>query len=231
MSNGEPRSAVTGTLPIDDRTKVHRYHWLQLTERSDLYDVLDAGLVAHVGFVTDAGPMVIPMAYARDGDSLLMHGSTAAGVNRGAGAGLDLAVTITILDGLVYAASLYDSTLNYRCATVFGRAEPVPDAQKETAVRLISERLMPGRWAEVRPPTKKELAATRVLRLSLESASVKVRSGPPSDEPEPGVWTGELPLHTSVGVPIRQAGVTAEVPESVSAAQVHLAGHLGEGRE
>lgn len=202
-------------LEVSDRTAVHRYKWLQRIDRESLLAVLDEGLVAHVGFTTPAGPAVIPMAYARDGDSLLMHGSTGAGLNRAGSTGIELAATVTILDGLVYATSLYESTLNYRCVCVFGVAEPVADDEREPAMRLISERLMPGRWSEVRPPTRKELAATRVLRLGLATASVKIRSGPPTDEPEPGVWTGELPLFQQAGAPLPQPGVAADLPGSL----------------
>lgn len=210
-------------LPASERTQVHRYKQYQRTSRDELYQVLDAGLVAHIGFVSDAGPMVIPMAYARDGDSLLVHGSTGAGVSRGAVAGAELAVTITILDGLVYAASLYDSTLNYRCATVYGTACGVEEDEKLRALRLISQRLMPGRWDEVRAPTAKELAATCVLRLPLGTASVKIRSGPPEDEPRSGTWTGELPFTVSVGTPRPQPGVDTAVPPSVTGARRLLA--------
>lgn len=214
-----PAHASSPVLPIDSRTQVHRYKQYQRTDRDELYQVLDAGLVAHIGFAGEAGPMVIPMAYARDGDSLLVHGSTGAGVNRGAVAGAELAATITILDGLVYAASLFDSTLNYRCAIVYGKAADVPGAEKERALRLISERLMPGRWDEVRPPTAKELAATCVLSLPLRTASVKIRSGPPEDEPQSGTWTGELPFAMSVGDPRVQPGVDTAEPPSVSQAR------------
>jgi len=192
---------------------------LQRTERESLLAVLDEGLVAHVGFATPAGPSVIPMAYARDGNSLLMHGSTAAGVNRSAVTGIEMAATVTILDGFVYAATLYDSTLNYRCVCVFGVAEPVADDEREHAMRLISERLMPGRWAEVRPPTRKELAATRVLRLTLATSSIKIRSGPPTGDPKPGVWTGELPLFQRTGSPVPQPGAATDIPGSLLEAQ------------
>lgn len=206
-------------LPVTERTTVHRYKWLQRTDRASLHAILDDGLVAHVGFSTPSGPAVIPMAYARDGDSLLMHGSTGAGVNRAGGSGIEMAATITILDGLVFATSLYDSTLNYRCVCAFGVAEAVADDAREEAVRLISERLMPDRWSEVRPPTRKELAATKILRLPLDTASVKVRTGPPSGEPEAGIWTGELPLFQQAGLPIPQLGVRIATPPSVSKAQ------------
>jgi len=212
------------SLPVTERTTVHRYAQFQTTSRADLYAVLDEGLVAHVGFQTAHGPVVIPMAYARDGEFLLMHGSTGSGLGRTAGAGVDLAVTVTILDGLVYASSLYDSTLNYRCATIFGTAMPVSEDERLEAVRLISDRLMPGRWDEVRPPTRKELAATKAIKLPLDLASVKIRGGLPDTEPESGLWTGELPIVTRAGTPVTQPGADPGIPASVAAAAAVLGG-------
>lgn len=209
---------------MTERTTVHRYAQFQRTSRADLHAVLDEGLVAHVGFQTNHGPVVIPMAYARDGEFLLMHGSTGSGLGMAGGGGIELAVTVTILDGLVYASSLYDSTLNYRCATIFGTAVPVSDEERLAAVKLISDRLMPGRWDEVREPLRKELAATKVLKLPLDLASVKIRGGAPETAPEPGLWTGELPIVTRVTAPITQPGADAPVPESVTRAAEFLGG-------
>jgi nitroimidazol reductase NimA-like FMN-containing flavoprotein (pyridoxamine 5'-phosphate oxidase superfamily) len=209
-------SPDSSTLPLTTETQVNRYKWLQRTSREDLYAVLDAALIAHIGFVRDDGkPVVIPMGYARVGDAILVHGSTGAGLNRSAKRGVDLVATVTIMDGLVYAQSLFDSTLNYRCAMVFGNADPVPDEEKEAAVKAISDRLMPGRWEEVRPPTARELAATHVLRLPLETASVKVREGGPDDAAADGIWTGHIPIHSTIGAPVPQDGVTTPVPASV----------------
>jgi uncharacterized protein len=203
-------------LPDTPELRVHRYRELQRRNRSDLHAILDAGTIAHIGFVRpDGKPMVIPMAYVRDGEFLLMHGSSGAGLTKSATAGVDLVATISIFDGLVYAQSLFDSTVNYRCAVVFGTALAVPAEEREDCVRKISEHLMPGRWTEVRPPTKRELAATYVLRLSLDSASVKAREGHPDEAPEPGIWTGYVPFDTGIGQPVTQPGVEAERPESL----------------
>jgi nitroimidazol reductase NimA-like FMN-containing flavoprotein (pyridoxamine 5'-phosphate oxidase superfamily) len=225
----DSHNELSASLPASERTTVHRYAQFQRTSRADLHAVLDEGLVAHVGFQASHGPVVIPMAYARDGEFLLMHGSTGSGIGMSGGAGVELAVTVTILDGLVYASSLYDSTLNYRCATVFAVAVPVTEEEKLAAVRLISDRLMPGRWDEVRPPTRKELAATKVLKLPLGLASVKIRGGAPDTEPEPGLWTGELPIVTRAGVPATQPGSDAPLPASVSAAAAVLGGSVPPG--
>jgi nitroimidazol reductase NimA-like FMN-containing flavoprotein (pyridoxamine 5'-phosphate oxidase superfamily) len=211
-----PQRAADGDwLPASERTTVHRYAEMQSRRRDDLNHVLDEGLVAHVGFTTEHGPVVIPMAYARDGEYLYMHGSTGSGLGMAGGAGVDLAVTVTLTDSLVYASSLYDSSFNYRCAMVFGTAIPVSDAERYDAVRLISDRLMPGRWQEVREPTSKELAATKVLKLPLAEASVKISAGPPDTEVVEGLWTGELPVVTRVLAPVPQPGVDAPVPPSV----------------
>jgi len=197
-------------LEITPRTKVTRLPYRQVTQRSVLYDVLDAGLIAHVALCRDGLPLVLPVGYARDRDRLLIHGSTGGGLLRAAAAGAPIAVGVTLVDGLVFARSIFDSSMNYRSVVVFGRATAVPAEAKPAALRLISERLMPGRWDEVRPPTGKELAATLVLDLPLDEASVKIRTGPPSEEdpPEPALpgrpraWAGVLPLRTVVDDPV-----------------------------
>jgi nitroimidazol reductase NimA-like FMN-containing flavoprotein (pyridoxamine 5'-phosphate oxidase superfamily) len=215
---------MSDDLPLTDRTTVHRYDEYQTTSRADLHHVLDEGLVAHVGFQAAHGPVVIPMAYARDGEYLYLHGSTGSGLGMSGSAGVDLAVTVTILDGLVYASNLYDSTLNYRCAMIFGTSEPVGEDERYEALKLISGRLMPGRWDEVREPLKKELAATKVLKVSLTQASCKIRGGPPDTDPEPGLWTGEVPIVTRAGEPIAQDGGDPAPPPSVARATKALGG-------
>ena len=203
-------------LPLTDRTRLTRLPALQTRDTRALHDVLDAGLVAHVAGCLDGAPVVLPVAHARDGDRLLLHGSTGAGLLRRAAAAAPLSVAVTVLDGLVFARSLYDSSMNYRSAVVFGRAAPVRDGEKLAALRLLAERLMPGRWAEVRPPTRRELAGTLVLALPLDEASVKVSAGPPADSddppPDPAVWAGVLPLHTVAGRPEPAPDVPAGVP-------------------
>jgi uncharacterized protein len=227
-----PERATGGDeLPASERTTVHRYAELQSRRRDDLYHVLDEGLVAHVGFTARHGPVVIPMAYARDGEYLYMHGSTGSGLGMAGGAGIDLAVTVTVLDGLVYASSLYDSSFNYRCAMVFGTAAGVSEQERYEAVKLISERLMPGRWEEVREPTGKELAATKVLKLPLAETSVKISAGPPDTDVVEGLWTGELPIVTRVLTAVPQPGVDAPVPPSVANSAAVLGGVIAPGIE
>jgi len=209
-------------LPVTDRTRVTRLPYRQVHDRQVLYDVLDAGLVAHVGVVRDGVPVVLPVGYARDGDSLLLHGSTGGGLLRQAAAGAPVTVTVTLLDGLVYARSLFDSSMNYRCAMVVGTAAVVPEPEKAAALRLLSEHLMPGRWAEVRKPTRRELAATLVLRMPLAEASVKLRAEGAGEDPDAGesreVWAGVLPLATVAGTPVPDPDVPPGVPVPASLA-------------
>ncbi|TIC80051.1 pyridoxamine 5'-phosphate oxidase family protein [Nocardioides sp. GY 10127] len=196
-------------------TDVHRYSELQRFETQDLYDVLDAGIVAHVGYVRGDHAVMIPMNYARDGHSILVHGSTGAGFAKALRGGVPLSVTVTLVDGLVFEPSLYDSTVNYRSVMAFGDAEVVPPEEKEEALRLLCEHLMPGRWAETPRPTRKQLAGTEVLRLPLDRSSVKVRTGGPGCDPVEGTWTGHLPIRSVLGDPVTQPGVTEPVPASV----------------
>jgi nitroimidazol reductase NimA-like FMN-containing flavoprotein (pyridoxamine 5'-phosphate oxidase superfamily) len=211
-------------LELTDRTKLTRLSYRQVTDRTVLHAVLDAGIVAHVALTTDHGPVVLPVGFARDGERLLLHGSSGAGLLREAADGAQLAVGVTLLDGLVYARSLFDSSMNYRSVVVFGKASKLHGAEKLAALRLLSDKLMPGRWDEVRGPTSKELAATLVLAVALDEVSVKVRSGPPSDDepvPDPdGVWAGELPLRLVAGEPVPAPDVPhgLRVPPSLRAA-------------
>ncbi|MBC3760223.1 pyridoxamine 5'-phosphate oxidase family protein [Quadrisphaera sp. RL12-1S] len=218
---------------MTDRTRFTRYGHRQVTDRAALHDVLDTALVAHVAVVRETpapAAVVLPIASARDGESLLLHGSTGGGLLRAAAAGQTVTATVTVLDGVVYARTVFDSSMNYRCAVVYGVPTVVPDEEKEEALRVLSEHLMPGRWEEVRRPTRRELAATLVLRLPLDEASVKVRAaGASEDEAEdPGAWAGVLPLHTAVGAPRAGDDVPSSVPvpASVAAGAQRLAGWL-----
>lgn len=192
-------------LPVTEATRITRIAKRQVTDRQVLYNILDAGLVAHVGLVRDGLPVVLPLGYARSGDALLLHGSTGGGLLRAAAQGAPLAVTITLLDGLVYARSVFDSSMNYRSIMVTGTATVLTGEDKAQGLLELSEHLMPGRWAEVRPTTARELAATVLLRLPIEEVSVKVRAEGPTTEPDDGesrqVWAGVLPLTLQAGTP------------------------------
>ena len=209
----------TPKLPVNATTRIRREADRQVTDRAVLDAVLDDALVAHVAVVRDGRPLVLPFACARDKDHLLLHGSTGSGLLRIA-AGDDVCVSVTHLDGLVFARTTFDSSMRFRSAVVHGVAEVVPAAEKEAALDVLSEHLFPGRTAEVRRPTPKELAATSVLRVSLATASVKVAAGPPEVDPEDveprSVWSGIVPLAVVAGAPVPAPDVPADVPTPAS---------------
>jgi len=185
-------------IPNSARTKLRRLPDQGRYDRTTVDAILDAGLVCHVGFVEDGLPVVIPMLYARDGDRVIMHGSSASRLTRALSTGLDACLNVTLVDGLVLARSAFNSSMNYRSVVIFGRATAIEHpADKTRALRLFSEHIMPGRWDEIRPPKDIELAATFVLQMPIEEASAKVRSGPPKDNEEDldlPVWAGVVPL-------------------------------------
>lgn len=168
--------------------------------------MLDAGRVAHVAVHDETGqPYVVPVAHARHGDVVLFHGSTGSRLFRGLAEGAPTCLTVTLLDGLVLARSLFESSMHYRSAMVLGSASPVEGAEKVRALDALSEHLMPGRSADARGPSRKELAATLVLALPLTEWSVKVSAGPPEDAAEDldrPVWAGVVPLVTTSGTPV-----------------------------
>ncbi|MEV4111084.1 pyridoxamine 5'-phosphate oxidase family protein [Nonomuraea sp. NPDC049695] len=191
-------------LSTTPRTTLGREKQRGSTDRNDLYEVLDTGLICHLGVVVNGHPMVVPTGYGRIGETLYLHGSTGATSLR-AGDGSDVCVTVTHLDGIVLARSIFNHSVNYRSAVIYGPARVVTDPDERMAgLRALSEQLAPGQWDYVRRPSRKELAATAVLALSLEEASVKIRRGGPKDEEEDydlPVWAGVLPLVTSWGEP------------------------------
>jgi hypothetical protein len=184
------------------------------TEREDLYAVLDAGYICHLGVISDGEPRVLPTAYGRAGDMLYLHGSSA---NRTmlAADGRPVCVTVTHLDGLVCARSIFHHSMNYRSAMVYGTAKIIKDeAERLESLRVITEHMIPGRWDAARSPNRKELAATAVLVMPLAEASVKIRTGPPGDEPEDyalDVWAGVVPTRLEYGAPERDG----ELPENI----------------
>ena len=181
MSTETPLSTLG--LSGTERTALHRHKERGRSGREDLYAVLDAGLICHLGVIIDGVPVVLPTAYGRDGDRLYLHGSSA---NRSllAADGQEVCVTVTHLDGIVCARAVFSHSMNYRCAVVFGTARLVHDpGERMNGLRVITEQLVPGRWEAARPPSRKEMAATAVLEVPLTEASVKVRSGPPGRRP------------------------------------------------
>jgi nitroimidazol reductase NimA-like FMN-containing flavoprotein (pyridoxamine 5'-phosphate oxidase superfamily) len=198
------------------RTQLRRIPERAVHDRGALDAVLDAGLVAHVAVTEDDGqPFIVPVAYGRDGDRVLFHGSTGSRLFRGLAAGQPTCLTVTLLDGLVLARSLFESSMNYRGAMVLGRCAELTGDDKVHALKVISDHLLPGRWDEARQPSKKELAATIVLALSLTEASVKIRDGGPEDPPEDvaiPIWAGEIPITHSFGAPIPADDLTGPYP-------------------
>jgi nitroimidazol reductase NimA-like FMN-containing flavoprotein (pyridoxamine 5'-phosphate oxidase superfamily) len=191
---------------MTDRTTVRRLPEKQVRDRPVLDAVLDAGRVAHVAVRDEDGqPYVVPVAYARDGDTVLFHGSTASRLFRGLAEGAPTCLTVTLLDGLVAARSVFESSMHYRSAMVLGTAAVLTGEDKLRALQQVSEHLMPGRWADARQPNRKELAATLVLSLPLDEWSVKVSDSPPDDAAEDldlPVWAGVLPLREVAGEPV-----------------------------
>ncbi|MCW2918490.1 MAG: pyridoxamine 5-phosphate oxidase family protein [Actinomycetia bacterium] len=191
------------TLSSTDRTRLGRLRERAQTDRTTLYDVLDAGMICHLGVVIDGAPRVIPTGYGRDGDTLYLHGSTGA---RSLRAGTEICVTVTHLDGIVLARSAFHHSVNYRSAVIYGLPRTVTGAdEKLTGLRAITERLAPGQWDVVRRPDPKELAATTVLALPLAEASVKIRQGPPIDDEADhalDLWAGVLPVRQVFGEPV-----------------------------
>ncbi|WP_067816352.1 pyridoxamine 5'-phosphate oxidase family protein [Nocardia inohanensis] len=176
------------------------------TDRADLYETLDAGLLCHLGVVMHGAPVVIPTIYGRDGDTLYLHGSTGAGNLRAAMLG-DISIAVTHVDGIVYARSAMHFSMNYRSAVIHARPTELTDPEERLhALRVIVEQAAPGAWDEVRPPSKKEMAATLVLAVDLAEASVKVRAGGPRDDeadikPD-SAWAGVLPLRQIFEAPV-----------------------------
>ena len=204
-----------------ERTQVRRLPKRAVYDREAIYRILDEGLVCHVGFVADGQPVVIPTGYGRDGDTLYVHGSVASRMLRDLAKGVDVCVTVTLLDGLVLARSAFHHSMNYRSVVIFGTAAVVEDqTTKREALRAFTEHIAPGRWREVRPPTESELKATTVLAIPLKEMSAKVRTGPPLDDEEDyslPVWAGVLPLELRSEQPMADSRLSAsiQVPDYV----------------
>ena len=190
-----------------ERTTLKRLPKRAEYDRERVYEILDEAFICHVGFVNNNQPFVIPTSYGRVGDRLYIHGSAASRMIRAVGEGIEVCVTVTLVDGLVLARSAFHHSMNYRSVVVFGRASVVESAEEKTeALRALTEHILPGRWAEVRWPNESEMKATTVLSLPLTEASAKVRIGPPLDDEEDyalNVWAGVLPLRLTVGEAIK----------------------------
>ncbi len=198
---------------MTDRTRIRRLPEKTRTDRAALDEVLDSALVAHVAIVDDGQPYALPMACARDGERLLVHGSTGSRLMRAMAAGAAVCVTVTHLDGLVLARSAFNSSMQYRSAMILGSARPVADQLE--GLRVLTEHLIPGRWDILRAPTAKELAATMVLEIPLTQWSVKISDSPPEDEPEDldaAVWAGVIPLTVNRGAAVPAPDLRFDLP-------------------
>jgi nitroimidazol reductase NimA-like FMN-containing flavoprotein (pyridoxamine 5'-phosphate oxidase superfamily) len=201
------------------RTRVVREPHRGVYDREAVYRILDEGFLCHIGFAVDGQPFVIPTSYGRHGDSLYIHGSAASRMLRQMKNGITICITVTLLDGLVLARSVFNHSMNYRSVVILGKATLVDDAEEKlSALRTLSEHILPGRWDDARQPDEKELKATSVLRVPIEEFSAKVRTGPAIDDEEDysfPTWAGVVPLETVAGPPIDDARLLPgkEVPE------------------
>ena len=185
-------------------------------DREVVNQILDEGFICHVGFVADGQPFVIPTGYARADETLLIHGSQASRMLRALGQGIDVCVTVTLIDALVLARSAFHHSMNYRSVVIFGRASVIEDREEKLrALFALSEHMIPGRWNDVREPTEDELRQTTVLSLPIEEASAKIRTGPPLDDEEDyelPVWAGIIPLKLAAARPIADPRLPAGTP-------------------
>jgi len=205
-------AAAEGSFKPTARSRVKRLPKRGHYDRETVYAVLDAGLIAHIGYVIDGQPFVTPTAYWREGDMLYWHGSAASRMLEHVGEGIPVSVTVTHLDGLVLARSGFHHSINYRSVMAFGRAHFVDDpAAKMAAFEAFVERIYPGRWPELRPATAQEVKGTSVLGMKIEEASAKIRTGGPVDDDEDyalPIWAGVLPIRTVVGAAIPDEKLT-----------------------
>jgi nitroimidazol reductase NimA-like FMN-containing flavoprotein (pyridoxamine 5'-phosphate oxidase superfamily) len=203
------------TFTPTPRTQVRRLPARGVYDRAQVYSILDEGYICHVGFALDGQPYVVPTGYARLADEIFIHGSAASRMLRALGEGIDVCVTVTLVDGYVLARSAFHHSMNYRSVVMLGRARVVNDpVEKMMAMRCFTNHVVPNRWEEVRPPTDQELKGTFVLALKLEEVSAKVRTGPPIDDEEDrsaAVWAGVVPLRVELGEPVAAPDLVAGI--------------------
>jgi nitroimidazol reductase NimA-like FMN-containing flavoprotein (pyridoxamine 5'-phosphate oxidase superfamily) len=207
-------SALPAELPQTDLTRHRRLRDQGSLDRADLNAILDAGFVCHLGVVVEGRPLVVPTVYGRDERQLYVHGSVAS---RSLTGDAPVCVSVTHVDGLVLARSVFEHGVNYRSAVIHGVPRKVTDPEEKLAgLRRLTEHAAPGQWSYARPPNRKELAATTLLALSLEVASVKIRTGAPDDgdgpDAELGLWAGVLPLTSTWGAPVADPLLPSGVP-------------------
>jgi len=214
---------VPESLPQSARTRVTREPQRGVYDRETIYKILDEGLVCHVGFTADDQTFIIPTMYARVGDAIYFHGSAASRMLRRVGEGVNVCVTVTLLDGLVLARSVFNHSMNYRSVVALGAATLVDSpTEKLEALRAFTEKILPGRWNDARQPNEQELKSTSILRLPLTEASAKVRVGPPLDDDADyslRVWAGVVPLRLVAEAPIPDEKCDPSIPVPAYAAR------------
>lgn len=206
---------------VTEKTKLKRLPKRGNFDRETVYEILDEAFVCHVGFTVENQPFVIPTAYGRKDDVLYIHGSAASRMMKNLAGGIDVCVTVTLLDGLVLARSAFHHSINYRSVVIFGRAELVSEeSEKFEALRIFTEHIVPNRWDDIREPNAKELKGTTVLRLPITEASAKMRTGNPIDDDDDmslNVWAGVIPLKLTAENPINDDQLSnIEVPHYVT---------------
>jgi len=228
MAAGTTVEERGGGVCPSERMRVRRRAERGRYERETVHAILDEALVCHVGFAVDGQPWVIPTAYARDGETLYLHGSPASRMLRHLSDGLSVCVTVTLLDGIVLARSAFHHSMNYRSVVVVGHARPVDDAEERLrALRALVEHVARGRFAETRRPDARELAQTLVLALPLAEASAKVRTGPPLDDARDlalPFWAGVVPLALAPGAPAPDPGLAPGIALPAYAARYRRPG-------
>ena len=205
------------TFTPTPRTQVRRLPKRGVYDQTEVYAILDEGFLCHVGFAIDGQPYVIPTGYARLGDEIFIHGSAASRMLRALGDGVDVCVTVTLVDGFVLSRSAFHHSMNYRSVVMLGRARVLADPmEKMIAMRRFTNHILPGRFEEVRPPSDAELKATMVLALPLQEVSAKIRKGPPVEDEgdiDRPVWAGVVPLRGQLGTPEPMDNLVPGVPE------------------
>lgn len=208
---------IMSDYPTTERTRVGRIPKRAVYDRAQVHAILDEGFLCHVGFVADGHPYVIPTGYVRADEKIYIHGSAASRMLRTLDQGIDVCVTVTIVDGFVLARSVFHHSMNYRSVVMLGTARAVTARdEKLDALRSFTNHIVPARWQEARQPNDQELKATTVLMLRLEEVSAKVRTGPPLDEDEDyalPVWAGVVPLSMRAGQPVADERMLPGIPE------------------
>lgn len=212
-----------------DRVRVRRVNDRAAYDRETIHSVLDAGLIAHLGFVDNGQPYVIPTLHARIGDDLYVHGSSAARSLRALEQGIPACVTVTLVDGIVLARSVFEHSMNYRSVVVLGTATAVTSSEeKNEALHAFTDKLLPGRWEDARRPTELELKATSVLRIPIDESSAKIRDGGPDAEPEEDmaldIWAGHIPLAVTALAPVPDENLRPGIPVPRYAAEYRRPG-------